>query len=360
MTNILWLTKRRYMNKDVYADRFGRYYELPLRLSQLGARVHMLLLAYRGEPSCLVETNADLTWESVGVKHGLRYLSRARKLLSSNRFDIVVGSSDIPYCISAVLLGHKFRIPVICDIYDNFETYLSGRLPGVARLYYRMLAKSEAVITFNEALAAYLREKTGRTEVDVIHHSVDPACFRKLDKHECRVRLGLPADGILVGYFGAISRSRGISTLFRAFDMLEADGVEAKLVLGGKKDSGIDLNQPRYIYLGELPQAQVPIGINACDVNTVCYKDDAFARYSFPFKALEYMACERPLLTPRIGGIVDYLKDFPHFLYRVDDVSELAEKLKYLMVHPVARLPKVLTWDDAAAKFLGVLKDSTL
>lgn len=346
------------MNKDVYADRFGRYYELPLRLSRLGVRIHMLLLAYRGERSFLDVGNPNLTWESVGVRNSLSYLSRARRLLSGNQFDMVVGSSDIPYCITAVWLGLTFKIPVICDVYDNFETYLSGRLPGVARFYYGMLAKSDAVVTFNEALAAHVRKRTGR-RVDVIHHSADPTRFRKLDKRECRAKLNLPTEDVLIGYFGAISRSRGISTLFRAFDMLETDGVEAKLVLGGKKDSGTDLNHPRYFYLGELPQAQVPIGINACDINTVCYKDDAFARYSFPFKALEYMACERPLLTPRIGGIVDYLKDFPHFLYRVDDVSDLAEKLKYLIAHPVTRFPKVLTWEDAAAKFLGVVKDST-
>jgi len=35
---IAFLCKRRYMDKDVVADRYGRLYEIPYQLSRLGIR----------------------------------------------------------------------------------------------------------------------------------------------------------------------------------------------------------------------------------------------------------------------------------------------------------------------------------
>lgn len=347
------------MNKDVYTERFGRYYELPLCLSRLGVSLHMLLLAYRGEPSFVEEQGPKLTWESIGVARVTRYLSRARELLKTERFDLVVGSSEIPFCIAAVFLGRKFKIPVICDIYDNFDTYVSSRIPGARRLYYRSLARSNGIIAFNDALARVLRSKTNTDTVHVLPHSVDPSLFRKLDKSECRRKLALPTDELLIGYFGAIAPRRGMSTLFQALERLRNDGVYAKLVLAGTKSKRIVLNESEHIYLGALPQTEVPTGINACDINTICYQNDAFARYSFPFKATEYIACESPFVAPEVGGIVDYLKDYPHFLYRTGDVVDLAEKIKNLTMHSPRCFPKVLSWDEAATKFLQVAQSCT-
>ena len=67
MAEILWLTKRRYMGKDLVAEKFGRYYELPRHLAAMGHRVTVLALAYRGEPDVRRVLRLE---ETAGTKAG--------------------------------------------------------------------------------------------------------------------------------------------------------------------------------------------------------------------------------------------------------------------------------------------------
>ena len=45
--SVVWLTKRKYMGQDLLENRYGRYYEIPRRLSQKHD-VHVLCLDYSG------------------------------------------------------------------------------------------------------------------------------------------------------------------------------------------------------------------------------------------------------------------------------------------------------------------------
>ncbi len=80
MAEILWLTKRRYMGKDLVAEKFGRYYELPRHLAAMEHRVTVLALAYRNEPDVRLIENAGDGGCSGGKDDGLR-VARGRGLL---------------------------------------------------------------------------------------------------------------------------------------------------------------------------------------------------------------------------------------------------------------------------------------
>lgn len=66
--SLLWLTKRRYMKKDLRTDGYGRYFEVPKRLSEMG-QVRILCLDYHGR---------TVERKDVSASFGIRSFSEER------------------------------------------------------------------------------------------------------------------------------------------------------------------------------------------------------------------------------------------------------------------------------------------
>ncbi len=352
MTDILWLTKRRYMAKDLLADRFGRYYELPRHLATMDHRLHVLALAYRNEPDVRLIENERLVFESIDVRRFWKYLYRAVQIIRSQAVALVVGASDVHFCVLAYVLGRGFGRRVIFDMYDNYEYFAAGRLPPLRWLYHRLLRKTDANVVFSHSLANYLGRKAPHRNYWLVTPSVDKAVFRPLDRQTCRKRFDLPADEVLIGYFGAVSESRGVGVLFGAIDILRGQGLSCRLVLAGPADRDLELGRSaETIYLGLLEHSQIPYLINACDVNVICYKEDGLGKYNFPVKLPEYIACRVPFATPALGAMIDFLREYPEYLYEVEDASGLARTISSLLSLPDHRFPEVRSWHESAADY---------
>lgn len=358
MAGILWLGKRRYMAKDLLAERFGRYFELPRQLALRGHHVHLLLLSYRGEPEAREQMTERLTVESIDLRRGWRYLRRARQLARREETALVVGSADAPYCLFADYLARRFGRCVIHDIYDDYDFYASARIPGMTRLYRRALARSDTNIVFTEVLAEWLEGLVPRGRFEVVPIGIDRELFRPLDRAECRRRLGLPTDGILLGYFGAIQAARRLDVLFDAHRRLRSDGLDTHLVLAGSDDGTLDLGAvDGLIHLGHRPHHEVPLLINACDVNVSSRGDDGPTRTCFPFKTFEYAACRVPFAVPDTPAMERYLADYPEYLYRLADPEDLACTLRRILDTSEHRYPEIDSWEDAGRSYHRIVED---
>ncbi len=354
MAEILWLTKRRYMGKDLVAEKFGRYYELPRHLAALGHRVTVLALAYRNEPDVRRADGEELVFESIDVRRFPRYLYRAIEVIRRRRVDVVVGASDVHFCLLAYLLGRGFGRKVIFDLYDNYEYFAAGRVPPLRWLFYRWMARTDANVAFSQPLVELLTRKAPNGRYRVVAPSVDKAVFRPLDRQACRKRFDLPADEILIGYFGAVSESRGVSALFDAAEILRGQGLSCRLVLAGPADRDLKLElgkSAETIYLGLLEHSQIPYLISACDVNVICYKEDGLGQYNFPVKLPEYIACRVPFATPALGAMIDFLREYPEYLYEVGDAPGLARTISSLLSLQDHRFPEVHSWQESAADY---------
>ncbi|OEU71132.1 MAG: hypothetical protein BA863_13620 [Desulfovibrio sp. S3730MH75] len=357
MPNILWLTKRRYMNKDLLRDRYGRYYELPVRLAEKGIRIHMLLLSYRKEFTESLEVNDHFHIYSIDIRRGWKYLLRTCQIIREKNVQLIVASSDIPFCVLGARLARQHKLPLICDIYDDFDTYASKRIPGLKFLYYRALTRSDTNVVFESLLAEYLKSRTRNDNYRVIPNTVDEKIFRPLGRADCQNRLGLDSEAKWIGYFGAISANRGIQILFDAWRKVKAEIPNARLLLAGKADSGIALNEEGMVYLGEVPHDEVPYLINSCDVCVMCHHGN-FAKYSFPVKCFEYIACRRPFVAPAVGGIVPFLGQHSDCLYRAGDSRRLAEKLKALLSKSEFTFPQIMTLSEAVDLYADIIREA--
>ena len=233
---ILFLCKRRPQGRDLITRPYGRFFHLPRLLAQNGHEVYSLLLSYRNEP-CRQEENNGIIWisESIIPTAPLSYYLRAQELIRRISPDWVVGLSDTYYGILAEHLGRKFGILSAIDAYDNYESYIPWLKP-LHLLWRKALNGATMVTAAGPQLAELLSRPRPGKPVHIVPMAADPE-FVPLNRDGCRKRMGLPLEEHLIGYCGAVSRSRGIELLFEAYEELRRKRPGTRIVLSGRKGS---------------------------------------------------------------------------------------------------------------------------
>jgi glycosyltransferase involved in cell wall biosynthesis len=331
---IAFLCKRRYMGKDVIADRYARLYEIPFQLARLGHTVRGFCLSYQGHDEGEWEHEAapgSLTWESrslgrlyvpalTGYPHHL--LRRLREFAP----DVIIGASDIPHVALAAWLAKRLDVPYAADLYDNFEGFGQARIPGMVLALRRAVRGAALVTTTSEPLKKLVVETyRAHGEVMAMPSTIDKQIFRPLDRATCRRTLGLPLDSPLIGTAGGLFRNRGIGTLYDGWQTIAEQRPDSHLVLAGPVDDRFPPPaDARVHYLGMLPHARAAELFNALDVGVIYLRDTPFGRYCFPQKAYEMLACKLPIIAARIGVMSHLLSAAPACLYHADAADDLA------------------------------------
>ena len=132
-------------------------------------------------------------------------------------------------------------------------------------------------------------------------------------------------------YAGGVNRAYGIEELVEGF---LAAGVDYELVICGRGDledylGRIAAQHSSVRYLGFLPPSEVAV-LQAQAALLVLSRNpaEAFTRYSFPSKLLEYMSAGIPVLTTRLEGIPTEYFDYLNVIegFSVDAVAQALVK----------------------------------
>lgn len=360
--NILVLCKRQYTARDLLSDQYGRLYEIPEGMARLGHRVHGLASSYRPRKRLPPHVSkAGVTWRSAnavpwGPFHASRSLADA---IADCQPDVIWASSDALHAIWAVEIGRALQIPVVIDLYDNYEHFGLARLPGISRRY-RVACQAAAGLTIvSHSLARHVQQNyPAAGHCGVVGNGVNSAMFHPRDRNNCRRALGLPENAAIIGCAGAIQADRGIEDLFDAFEILARADPTLHLAFAGPRDGTPSRYQhPRIIDLGILDWRQVPLLINALDVAVVCNRDSSFGRYCFPLKLAESLACGVPVVAAAVGDVNDLLSD-PSQRYQPGNANELALKLRQQLSEPMlgeAAANAVRDWHALAGDTVDLL-----
>jgi len=351
---ILVLSKRQYMNKDLIDDRYGRFRELPLALARLGHEISGICLSYRKREEGRfndIKDHAKVVWHILNVKRLLPWGSKSYwhtidNIAEDFHPDLVWACSDAFHAILGKRVAKKLSIPLIIDLYDNFESYMATRIPGVTAAYRHALRFADGITCVSHPLARYVRETSlCSCPIEIIENAVPDGLFYPMNKTNARGELGLPLEGVFIGTAGAISKSRGIETLFKAFEILAKERLDVHLVLAGSGDKGLSIpKNPRIHYLGMLPQEKVPALLSALNISVICNRESSFGKYCFPQKFYESVACGVPVAVAAVGSMIDLLKDHPECLFNAENVDELVSVLHHQIENPVALPLKAPIW----------------
>ena len=352
---IVFLSKRRPMDRDLLMRPYGRFYHLPQLLAAKGHAVTVVLLSYKNDAP-VIRREGAATWISISAfpTGPLAYIRRLTRIIAHTRPDWLVGLSDTYFGILAHYLGRIYGVKNCIDAYDNYESYLPWLKP-VHALWRRALAGANLVTAAGPHLGELLGRQRPHNPVQIVPMAADQPDFRPMDKAVCRRRFQLPAGQKIVGYCGSLYRNRGIVTLFETARRLQQADPEIAVICSGRKERGVRLPE-NVQWLGYLPDAEVPYLLNCMDVVLIINKSSAFGDYSYPVKLYEAMTCQLPVVathTPAAGWILSGRQEC---LARPGDAADLTRKILRQLQHGWSDYGNVPDWSVNSRLFERALK----
>jgi glycosyltransferase involved in cell wall biosynthesis len=337
-------------------------YEIPYELSRQNIDVSCFSLSYRREGSSSKRINPHFHWSSIDIgiyqPHGIfKIINKILDHVHSSKPDIIVAASDVIHLGIGSYISKKTGIPLVSDLYDNFESYGLTKLPFMQSIYRNALEASRAVTCVSRPLSEYIKRYCNADcEIITIENAVNHAVFKPLSKIDSRKRLSLPENGILIGTAGALYDSRDISVLFSAYKLLQIERPDIHLVLAGRSSSKMPIpNHINVHYLGELEHSDVANFYNALDLAIVPLLNSEFGKYCFPQKACEILACKRPVVASSVGVMKDLFKDYPECLFEEGNATMLAERILKQLNRAVVPDIVVPDWSDQAKIIVNLL-----
>lgn len=361
------------MGKDLLDDHFGRFRELPLELARLGHDVRGLCFSYHAKSEGKFvdgdgSSGSGVTWDSVNLLNGYlpqiqRYMRRALQISREFRPDVIWACSDAYHAIFGNWLAMRRQSRCVIDLYDNFEAFNASRIPGVLPLFRRAVKAADGVTAFSWRLAEHVARTYMRSKpISVIESGARKDLFYPQDRNECRRQLGLPENVIVIGTAGALHSSRGIETLFKAFEQLSVEIGNIHLALAGAREQRTRIPVgPRVHDFKELSHESVPVLVNALDVAVVCYRRSAQGEFSFPQKAYEIIACRVPVVAAAVGSMNELLKDYRECLYEPENAASLADAIRRQLKQRTVIATPIPSWADSASRlqnFISEILDS--
>ena len=213
----------------------------------------------------------------------------------------------------------------------------------------RVLAAAEMVVAATPAERADLQwlYELRSDRAAVISPGVDLDQFRPMNKAAARAALGLPVGEFQILFVGRIEALKGIDTLIRASQLLVTSGELSRpfrvQIIGGDVEESLeqlgsemarlrklvaDLNMEQGVhFLGSRRQRELPAYYAAADVVVMPSYSE-----SFGMVALEAMACGRPVIASRVGGLAYLVQDgVTGFHVQEGSAEEMAARLAELL-----------------------------
>jgi glycosyltransferase involved in cell wall biosynthesis len=288
-------------------------------------------------PISLVRRPTALYWENL-------YASNVVKVVEKNDLNLIHAHFAYPEGLVGLLAKRRTGKPLVVTVhgYDilvepsiGYGIRLDLRLDNIVR---KVLNEADAIITASRATFNESNKIVENSEkVYLIPNGVDIKRFNpSLDGSYIKRRWGISDHVKVVFTLRAHEPKYGIEYLLRAASLLKRNNVV--FVIGGDgslrpyhKRLAIDLGiKEKTIFTGKIPWSEVPHYYAMSDIVVVPSLQEAFGLI-----VSEALACGKPVIGTRVGGIPDQIIDgYNGFLVKPKDPKEIAEKILWLLEHP--------------------------
>ena len=361
---IFVLTSRYTATRDIIGEDFGRQTRLFSSLKKLGNEIDFFVADYRKLENKELKLNGiNVKIRAFSIIRFFRFLSEINRSLKAKKYDFLVSSSDPLWGIIGLIFARRRKIIFVYDLHDNYETYATYKLPFFRYIDNYVLRKADIITTVSFTLKDKIKPIRSK-DVFVMQNGVDLKLFRPMNMHISRKKLKLPKDAKIIGYAGSIQRLQGLNLLIGVFKEIKKQNKNLKLAVAGRfvkgEEKHIDLKQEGVIYLGSLPQDKIACFINACDVLAVPNPSNDFTKYCFPYKIVEYLACNKPVVATDIGDVGIFLKNHKELLCNENDRKSMKDALERQLNSKVKANYRDIalrnSWDKIAALFGKIMR----
>jgi len=285
-----------------------------------------------------------------------------KQLHQQRRFDVINAHWIFPDGFATTLVANKIGIPVIvsalgCDI----NLYINFRLRKPQLLY--TLRKAGLISTVSMALRDRIIELGISPEkIRCIYNGVDTEIFFPKDQKECRKKLSLNEDGKIVIFVGGMVPVKSVEYLIQAFNLLHMNGKEDyRLILVGdgilrgslEKQAQELISKQKITFVGKKPHQEISDWLNASDL--LCLPS---IREGHPNVVIEALACGRPVVASKVGGIPELINDENGILVEPRNPDELAKAIDqalnrlWITKRIVSNIQRI-SWQACAEHFIS-------
>ncbi len=206
--------------------------------------------------------------------------------------------------------------------------------------------------------------------IKVIPNGVDEQAFHRHENHAVLAKYGIRKPYVL--FLGRLSRQKGIFDLVSASSKLDGQ-VTLVIATGAPDEEGLDEKLSKQleghlniVWINKmLPQNEVVALLSAASVFVAPSLYEPFGIMN-----LEAMACQRPVVSTRVGGITDVVLDGETgLLVPPNNPDELANAVSKIVADPKLgehmgeagrrRVEDRFTWDKVAVETLSVYNEVT-
>jgi glycosyltransferase involved in cell wall biosynthesis len=234
----------------------------------------------------------------------------ARRLSSNDGYTCIHAVEEAAF--PAVLLGRRFRIPVIYDMQsslpEQLASHLAFRNPWAQKILRRLekwlLSRADSVVS-SSGLAERARALAPTVKLREWQYAGSLPAAAPEDAAELRAELGIPAERPVVLYCGTFEPYQGLPELLAAIPHVRAAVPEVVFVLVGASETGGTLVQRAHADLireGALrvvkrqPRESIPRFLALADVlvSPRAWGDN------LPLKVFDYLASGKPIVATDI------------------------------------------------------------
>jgi glycosyltransferase involved in cell wall biosynthesis len=291
-----------------------------------------------------------ILYEFIEIGYNLYGYYLVRKEISKERPDFIY-DRYITFNASAVLIGEKYKIPVILEV--NAPLALERSQQEDERLYLKKAAfffekwicsNTYKTIVVSTPLKDYLVSLGVPSEkIVVMPNGVNVKKFRPRAAKDEKLlqKCNFDDHNVIVGFVGILRPWHGVDFLLEAFKILEKHNKNIRLLIVGDgpirrdiEDRINSLGLSRKVFItGRVPHHGVADYIGLFDIAI----SPKATFYASPMKILEYMALGKAVIAPdmmNIRDIIDHkvngiLFQDGNYLSLANSISMLAENREY-------------------------------
>lgn len=272
----------------------------------------------------------------IKLKQDIKATLQVRKLLKKIKPDILYLHSSKAGAYGRIAMLFNRKVKILYNAHGwYFNADMSTKKKKVIILIEKILAlRANKIINISKSeYDSALKYKIApEKKMCIIENGIDFTKFEGCDKYrkETRKKYNIKDDEIVIGVVGRLSEQKDPMTTIKAFNEVYKENKNVRLMYVGSGE--LEDEVMKYAKENNLQHLVTITGwvdnteryIPAFDIAILPSKWEGFG-----LAIIEYMACKKPIIASKVGGILDIIKSEDNgFLVDARDVSKFA---KYIM-----------------------------
>jgi glycosyltransferase involved in cell wall biosynthesis len=299
------------------------------------------------------------------------------------RYDLVHVHNMPDVLVFSALVPKILRAKVILDLHDPMPELMmtifglresSFSVWLLKKLEQWSIRFADSVITVNEACRKIFSARSCPAEkITVIMNSPDERIFQYREVSKQVVEEPDLSKPFVIMYHGQVIERHGLDLAVVALRKIRESIPNAELRIYAPSTPFLeqvmalvrkaDLREA-VRFLGRSTLEQISEAIRECDVGIIPNRRTKFTELNTPTRIFEFLSQGKPVIAPRVPGILDYFGPEDLVFFELGDASDLAAKIEYVFRHP-AEILKIVKrgqevyrahkWSTERLRFLSVV-----